>query len=45
MVVDMASRVAVTLAMWPNDPGDLAIYWYIDLGDLQKLSLEYRAAA
>ena len=24
----------MTLAKWPNVPGDLAIYWYIVLGDL-----------
>ena len=26
----------MTLAKWPNVPGDLAIYWYIVLGDLQE---------
>ena len=31
----------MTLAKWANDPGDLAIYWYIVLGDLHGDN-EYR---
>ena len=36
MVFDFGAQGGLmTLAKWANDPGDLAIYWYIVLGDLQ----------